>query len=523
VRAVLATLVLGGTLAVSPAAAVAPANQARLDSTVRYLQSVQQMNGGFGSAGEPGQISSAWTALALAAAGINPQDQAKPGGADAYSFLVGHFQQSVGEELCAPEACTTAYERELMVVNTAGTSPHDFGGVDLLAALLGRVNHDGSFGFVSGGEGTVNASTFAIFALAPVPEPDAQAPIQAAADWIEANQQENGGWAWDDREAPDEVDMTGAALQALIAAGRSNDDAVKEGIAYLHHAQNLDGGFPEFPGESESNVASTAWATQAIWAAGENPEDWATGSGQETEEPLDYMESLQAPDGHIAWKKGSDINGVWMTAYVAPAFAGQAWPIPFVPRRPSHDPPQPGEGGDQSGSGVIAGGGGNGAPLFSRPKPQSKGKTPGGARVINNGGIRATNHSRTRRGRNVRQSTGTQSGEATHSGNAASPSLGVGESANSGSSGGAGGSQISKVLAGASQGSPSKDGGTRVTGTLIGSTEPGGDRLAFGAPGLHGAGVDSDEKTAVAVGIGAAALLLTLCGVQWERRREVLL
>jgi hypothetical protein len=523
VRAVLATLALGGTLAASPAAAVAPTNQARLDSTVRYLQSVQQMNGGFGSAGEPAQISSAWTALALAAAGINPQDQAKPGGANAYGFLVGHFRQGVSEELCAPEVCTTAYERELMVVNTAGTSPHDFGGVDLLAGLLGRVNDDGSFGFVSGGEGTVNATTFAIFALAPVAEPDAQAPIQAAADWIEANQEKNGGWAWDDREAPDEVDMTGAALQALIAVGRSNDEAVKEGVAYLHRAEKPDGGFPEFPGGSESNVASTAWATQAIWAVGQNPEDWTTGSGQETEEPLDYMESLQAPDGHIAWKKGSDVNGVWMTAYVAPAFAGQAWPIPFVPRRPPPHDPQPGEGGDQSGSGVIAGGGGNGAPLFSRPKPQSKGKTPGGARVIHNGGIRATNHSSTRRGRNTQQPTWTQGGEPTHPPTAATSSL-TGEGASHGSGSGVGSPQLPEAFAAASRGSQSGGAGTQVTGTLIASTDS-ADRngLAFGAPGLHGAGVNDNEETTVAIGIGASALLLVLCGVQWERRREILL
>jgi len=504
----------------SPAAAVAPANQARLDRTVRYLQSVQQMNGGFGSAGEPAQISSAWTALALAAAGINPQDQAKPGGVDAYSFLVGHFRQGVSEELCAPEACTTAYERELMVVNTAGTSPHDFGGVDLLAGLLGRVNDDGSFAFVPGGEGTVNATTFAIFALAPVVEPDAQAPIQAAANWIRANQEKNGGWAWDDRDAPDEVDMTGAALQALIAAGRSNDEEVEKGLAYLHHAQNPDGGFPEFPGESESNVASTAWATQAIWAAGQNPEDWMTESG---EEPLDYMESLQASDGHIAWKKGSDVNGVWMTAYVAPAFAGQAWPIPFVPRLPPPHDPQPGDGGDQSGSGVIAGGGGDGAPLFSRPKPQSKGKTPGGVRVIDNGSVRATNHSSTRRGRNTQQPTRTQDGEPTHPPGLATSSL-TGEGVSSGPGSGAGGSQLPEGFAAAGRGSRSNGDGTRVTGTLIASTDSaGGNRLAFGAPGLHGAGVDDDEETTVAIGIGAATLLLALCGVQWERRREILL
>jgi squalene-hopene cyclase-like protein/prenyltransferase/squalene oxidase-like repeat protein len=521
VRALAAVLLGGVLLAASAAAAPTPGNKARLDRTVRYLQAVQRMDGGFGQAGEPSQISSAWAALALAAAGINPQDQARRGGLDAYGFLAGHFRQGVGEELCAPAVCTTAYERELMVVNTAGTSPHDFGGVDLAGELLGRANDDGSFGFVPGGEGTVNATAFAIFALAPIHEPEAQAPIQAAADWLGANQQDNGGWAWDDRDAPDEVDLTGAVLQALIAAGRSESPAVQEGVEYLRRAQNPDGGFPEFPGEHESNAASTAWATQAIWAVGENPEGWLTGSGQETEEPLDFMESLQAPDGHIAWKKGADTNGVWMTAYVTPAFAGQAWPIPFAPRKSPGAPPEPGEGGDQSGAGVIAGGGGNGAPLFSRPKPQSKGKTPGGARVIRSRGVRATNQSETRRGDNTQQPTATQYSEAAAApghpgGSTAALSSPLGSSA--GPESGSAGSPLPEALAASRRGSRPGGEGTNVTGRLIGAARHG--ELTFGAPGLHGAGVSDDEERAVAIGIGAAALLLALCGAQWERRRQ---
>jgi hypothetical protein len=42
-----------------------------------------------------------------------------------------------------------------------------------------------------------------------------------------------------------------------------------------------------------------------------------------------------------------------------------------------------------SGKGVIAGGGGRHAPLFSRPNNKSKGKTPGGARIVRGQGLRA--------------------------------------------------------------------------------------------------------------------------------------
>jgi squalene-hopene cyclase-like protein/prenyltransferase/squalene oxidase-like repeat protein len=492
--------------AIAAAAAPSPERRAALDRTVRYLQESQQPNGGFGASGEPSQISSAWTALALAAAGINPQDQARPGGVDAYSYLVSHYRDGIEETECAPIACTTTLERELMVVNASGTSPHDFGGVDLVAELLDRADPEGWFPHVPGGGPGVNDTVFAVFALAPVQEPQAQEPIQRAADWIEAAQLENGGWTWSATSTQDEVDLTGAAIQALVAAGRPGSDAVEDGLAYLRAAQGSEGGLPDFPGPREANVASTAWAVQAIWAVGENPEGWTTGSGEPTEEPLDYLESMQEPDGHIRWKRSRDLNGVWMTAYVAPAFAGQAWPIPAAPRaiRTRQAEQQARQGGDGSGrDGVLAGGGGRGAPLFSRPRPQSRGKTPGGARRIGDEGARPTDHSASRRGENAIQPAGTPTREASAAG--AVPAL-AGEGGDGESSSGSG-------LG--SGGSSGEERGEPVTGTLVG----GGGKPFFGAPGLRGAGAGEDDGAAAALGIGAAALLLGLLGAWVERRR----
>ncbi len=498
-------------LAASAAAAPNPANEAALDRTVRYLQEAQQGNGGFGAAGEPSQISSAWTALALAAAGINPQDQARSGGVDAYSFLVSHYQQGIEESDCAPIACTTTFERELMVVNASGTSPHDFAGVDLVKELLDRALPDGSFPHVPGGQAGVNDTVFAILALAPVHEAAAQAPIQRAADWVVAAQQDDGSWSWKDRDAPGEVDMTGAAIQALIAAGRAGSAAVEEGIEYLHTAQNPEGGFPEFPGNPESNVASTSWAVQAIWAAGENPEAWSTGSGEETEEPLDYMESLQQADGHIRWKRSQDLNGVWMTAYTTPAFTGQQWPIPAAPRAAKQPavPVRAGQGeGTQSGDGVIAGGGSSGAPLFSRPKPQSKGRTPGGARLIRSK-ENPVNHSETRRGSNAKQSRTTITREPSREYDDATGSA-TGSTGSGGGSGAVGGGRSGR-----------EGNGQEVTGTLVGESAGGSEEgvLAFGAPGLHSAGAEAAETPWLAIAIAAAALALGLGGSQLERRR----
>jgi hypothetical protein len=68
--------------------------------------------------------------------------------------------------------------------------------------------------------------------------------------------------------------------------------------------------------------------------------------------------------------------------------------------------------------------------------------------------------------------------------------------------------------------------GQQVSGTVIGSpggSEPADGRTAFGAPGLHGAGVDEADGRVLAIGIGVLALLAALGGAGWERRREAVL
>jgi prenyltransferase beta subunit len=513
VRRLLATVALGALLlAASATAATAPnaRNQAALDRSVRFLQDAQNLDGGFG--GSPTQASgsmfSAWVALALAAAGINPQDQKKPGGVDVFTYLSTHYDQAIAESDCAPLVCTTTLERELMVVNASGTSPHDFGGVDLTAELLARAREDGSFPHVPGGQAGVNDTIFAIFALAPVPETAAQAAVQEAATWVEAAQHENGGWAWGVDSRRDEVDMTGAAIQGLAAAGRGRNEIVEDGLRYLRQAQNEDGCFPEFPGNPESNVASTAWAVQAIWAVGENPENWRTQSGAE---PLSCMESLQEPDGHIRWRFSLDLNGIWMTAYVTPAFTGNHWPIPAPPRSlPPVVPPA-------ANGGVIAGGGGRGAPLFGRPKPQSRGRTPGGARVLRSRD--PVNHSHTRRGENREQPSGTFAEEASASSAASPPPEAEEESAAPPASGtGSAAGAAARALGGEGDdgsGNGGAGGGAgAVTGLLVGdSSEP-----VPGAPGLRTA-ADEGADPGVAIGIGVAALLAGLAGIWLERRR----
>jgi prenyltransferase beta subunit len=509
--AVLAVAACGGLAAAALGAPPSPKRQALLDSTVLFLQENQQDDGGFAAAGEPSQSTSAWVALALAAAGINPRNQAKPCGSDAYGYLAGHFREATaGETASGEQVATTTYERELMVVNASGADPHDFAGVDLVAKILERELADGSFPYTPGDVGRVNTTVFAILALSPVDEPQVESAIAQAAAWLISQQNAAGSWYWAGKSAQSEVDLTGAAIEALNAAGPpataaerdAFERAQRKGFEYLEASQLDDGGFPAVPArEDESNVASTAWAVQAIWSAGEDAESWRTGSGDPTEEPLDYMESMQQPDGHIRWRRSSDVNGIWMTAYVTPAFAGQALPIPAATYSAASTPPC--DGAASGTKGVIAGGGGGGAPLFSRPKPQSRGRTPGGARLLAKRERRTRNHSDSRRGPNAAQPSGTERAEPTATERAENEGREAtvgGPAAESGSASGRGGASA---------------GGDEVSGVVIGPRGKGD--LAFGAPGLRGASGE-DPRPWVAIGIGAAALLAALSGARWERR-----
>jgi hypothetical protein len=536
--AALLGFVVAALVATARAETKSPRHQAQFDLTVRFLQEDQNMDGGFGGekGGASDPIFTSWVALALAAADINPHSQAKPGGLDAYSYLAAHAGELT---------LTTDFERTLLVVDASEYPPQPIGGVNLVERLLQRRLPSGAFTHEAGGSVPgMNDTIFAALALSPIREPGIETVVRQAVEWVISEQDEDGSWpSWCPKSVcenwQDSTDMTGAAIEALNAAGMPGTEAQAKALAYLHRVQLPDGGWPQSRGEAESNVGSTAWVVQGLWAAGENPEAWKTGSGEASEEPLDYLTSLQQLDGHIRYMESHDLNGVWMTSYATPALAGR--PLPIVPPPALLPPPAPsttetGEGSaDGKGKkGVIAGGGGHGAPLFGRNKSKSKGKTPGGARVVRGASLEAEDHSPTRRGANHHQANGTETAEPRTAAEAdqevravspeATPSTRRGEAV-AGAPGGGGGDKgdgpgergAPLPARGARHGGASA--GETVDGVVIGS--PGGSKegtLAFGAPGLHSAGGGGDGL-GTAIGIGAAAALAALLGAGLERRR----
>jgi prenyltransferase beta subunit len=510
-------------------ALAAPARyQGSLDSMVRYLQNDQNPDGGFGR--EPGESSnndvSAWVALALAAAGINPRDQTPVN----QHYIGGHSVYGYLTEQAGTLSSTTDFDRELLVVDATGTSPTDFGGVNLLEKILQRQltqpgPNDGAFVHEAGsGEPEMNDTIFAILALSPIHEPAVETAVQIAAEWVEREQDCDHGWPATayrtggacstgggslSREPQSDVDMTGAAIQALNAAGRQSQakEVEQHAFEYLKTAQDSNGGFPEEPGNPEPNVASTAWVVQAMWSASINPETWITHSGLASEEPLGYMASMQREDGHIRYEASKEENGVWMTAYVGTAMAGDTYPprpssyagLPQAPTETSGN----GQGGESSkpGSGVTVGGGGNGAPLFSRPQPGSKGHTPGGVREPKD-----EHHNTPKRHRNPepprKTPVPTVITASVHHVKKHDPASGKG-------TGGL-------ALTGTGTGGGGQSSGRVVKGILIGAPA---DALEPGAPGLRGAAAGINQTPWLTVGIAVALLLSALIGTQIELRR----
>lgn len=136
----------------------------------------------------------------------------------------------------------------------------------------------------------------------------------------------DNGWGW----SPGNSDTNGTALaiQALIATGEPlSDRTIVCGLDYLKSAQNSDGGFAFDPNSSFSTASdanSTAYAIQAIRAAGQDP---LTGTWLiSNTNPISYMLGLQLEDGSFEFQSGSGSNQL-ATQQAVPALLSRPFPV----------------------------------------------------------------------------------------------------------------------------------------------------------------------------------------------------
>ncbi len=295
---VLMALILVGAVS-KPAPAAAGV---RHGSPVRYLESVQNQDGGWGAA--RGQSSSsmytAWALLGLDAAHVDPADVSNHG-RNGYEYL---------GDTVAQDTDPGSIERTILAVVTAGVDPVHFSHVNLIARLERFIRPDGSI------ENLTNLTTFGVLAL----ERGDLTPSARMIAWLVHQQDRDGGFNFATRGGTSDVDDTGAVLSVLgqTAVRRRYPGVLRRALEFVRSQQNRDGGFGDQRGAA-SNAQSTAFALCGLDGAGVK----ATSLHRDrSPSPLAYLSSLIQSDGAVDYSRGNSQSPVWVTAEAEIALAG---------------------------------------------------------------------------------------------------------------------------------------------------------------------------------------------------------
>lgn len=196
----------------------------------------------------------------------------------------------------------------------------DFGGHDLTGLLLDRVQDTGRFSDAGPSGDMSNQFTQSLGVLAL--ERTAQGAPESTVEFLASTRCADGGYPLSLRRNPDrctsDTDSTGMAVQALLAAGRTAD--AEPGLDWLESQQQENGGWG-YNAASAANSNSTALAVQALIgggrdAAAERGTSWLRGvqvgcsAAEGDRGAVGYMEPV------------ADGMALRATAQVIPALAG---------------------------------------------------------------------------------------------------------------------------------------------------------------------------------------------------------
>lgn len=284
------------------------------DLALQWLRPLQQADGGYGGVGPSAETLIAGVTNGYDAANWRPQASA-PSLAEYVAANAGSF---VSQAYSPPAAAGK------LAVAWAAAQKTDW----LCATPYCLDYYDAASGvfypYTGGASGQAGPQSWAMLGLVAT----SQAVPATATQLLKGLQQANGGWGWAG-STPDTM-ATALAIQALVASGEpTTSGVITRALDFLKSSQNPDGGFHYAAvWGTESEVDSTAYAIQAILAAGQQPTStpWSVGAT----DPISFLLSMQLSDGSFEWKRGNGPNAL-STRTAIPALLNRPLPITIWP------------------------------------------------------------------------------------------------------------------------------------------------------------------------------------------------
>jgi Prenyltransferase and squalene oxidase repeat len=303
----LAWLLLAATALCAPGRALADARPSGAigglgaAEAVTYIKAHQNSDGGFSEPDASSDtLTTCWSLIAGASSGEAPLSWAKEGATP---------QQYLDE---AAGSTTALKEFEMMTIalEEAGGDPRSVAGRDLVSLIKAKIATDGKIG------ADVNEHCWGMLALATVGD---TVPANCS-QWLLGQKRQDGGWGESDQVVT--VD-TALAVQALGTGDNPPEDDISAALALLRGRINPDGGFKG--AAAASDAQTTATVIEAVYAGGEDPssKEWSFQGNN----PVDFLDSLQAADGHFQFSAGVESQPVMTSAIALPATSGDYFPL----------------------------------------------------------------------------------------------------------------------------------------------------------------------------------------------------
>ncbi|HEY5494843.1 MAG TPA: prenyltransferase/squalene oxidase repeat-containing protein [Candidatus Anoxymicrobiaceae bacterium] len=324
-------------------ASLSPCLAAGTPDALNYIKARQGSDGGFA---EPDAASdgttTCWAMLAGASAGEQVSTWQNAGKSPV------DFLQSQAAGLTKLEDI----ELYTLALSEAGADPRNFAGRNQVSLILAHMKSDGHIG------DTMAQHCWGLIALAAAGE----APPAKSDTWLVEQQRADGGWGESDAVV---VADTGLAVEALTGIGQLDAGISAQAMKLLKSKIGPAGGFSS--GKGTENSMLTASVMRAIYAAGQDPasDSWSFHGNT----PVKFMESMQAPDGHYQFSKGTESQPAMTTSTAVPADEGKHFPLVAETQ------------GVDTSSGGVKDLGTQGAGIVPAPESQQKSTTTAGSPV----------------------------------------------------------------------------------------------------------------------------------------------